>query len=118
VGRALGEIAVDRTSLYREEIYTDLKVATVRVLIPVKPDGARDPSRTPLFIAQTQLLSQAGPLPVQTPIEASNLDEAISKFPEAIKRGVETMIEEAKQVQRDEASRIVVPGRPGGKIIP
>jgi hypothetical protein len=55
---------------------------------------------------------------VQTPIEASNLDEALSKFPEAIKRGVEAMIEEAKQVQREEASRIVVPGRPGGKIIP
>jgi hypothetical protein len=62
-------------------------------------------------------MSQAGPLPVQTPIDAKSLDEALTKFPEAIRKGVEGMIEEARQIQREEASRIVVPGRSGGKII-
>jgi hypothetical protein len=117
VKSALGDIAVDRNNLYREESYTDLKVATIRVLTPVTLDGAADPSREPLFIAQTQLMSQAGPLPVQTSIDAKSLAEALAKFPEAIKKGVEAMIEEAKQIQREEASRIVVPGRSPGKII-
>jgi hypothetical protein len=83
VKSALGEIAVDRNNLYREESYTDLKVATIRVLTPVTLDGAADPSREPLFIAQTQLMSQAGPLPVQTSIDAKSLTEALAKFPEA-----------------------------------
>jgi len=117
VKSALGDIAVDRDNLYREESYTDLKVATIRVLTPVTLDGTVDPNREPLFIAQTQLMSQAGPLPVQTSIDARTLQEAIAKFPEAIKKGVEAMIEEAKQIQRDESSRIVVPGRSPGKII-
>ena len=117
VKSALGDIAVDRENLYREESYTDLKVATIRVLTPVTLNGSVDPNREPLFIAQTQLMSQAGPLPVQTSIDARTLQEAIAKFPEAIKKGVEAMIEEAKQIQRDEASRIVVPGRSPGKII-
>ena len=49
--------------------------------------------------------------------------EAFEKFPEAINVAVERMIEEAKEMQRQEASRIVVPGQgsmgpggPGGKI--
>jgi hypothetical protein len=117
VKSALGDIAVDRENLYREESYTDLKVATIRVLTPVTLNGSVDPNREPLFIAQTQLMSQAGPLPVQTSIDARTLEEALAKFPEAIKKGVEAMIEEAKQIQRDEASRIVVPGRSPGKII-
>ena len=38
-------------------------------------------------------------------------------FPEAVNQTVERMIEEAREMQRQEASRIVVPGRePGGKI--
>ena len=117
VKSALGDIAVDRDNLYREESYTDLKVATIRVLTPVTLDGTVDHNREPLFIAQTQLMSQAGPLPVQTSIDAGSLEEALAKFPEAIKKGVEVMIEEAKQIQREEASRIVVPGRSPGKII-
>ena len=58
------------------------------------------------------------------------LDEAIAQFPEAINQAVERLIEEARELQRQEASRIVVPGQgpmggpmgpggpggPGGKI--
>ena len=39
------EAAMDVKSLYREEIYTDRKVGTLRVLIPVKSDGSPDTSR-------------------------------------------------------------------------
>jgi len=58
-------------------------------------------------------MSQMGPLPVSSPIEASNLEEAIEKFPQAIKDAVDNMIEEAKEQRRQESSRIVVPGQGG-----
>lgn len=115
--RSIGEISVDRENLYREEIFTDLKVATLRRLTPVKADGSDDPSRPVLFVGQTTLLSQAGPVPVQCPIEAASLDDAVAQFPNAVNTAIEQMIEEAREIQREEASRIVVPGRDlGGKV--
>ncbi len=114
----LEEIAVDRENLYLEEVFTDLKVATLRRLTPVKPDGSPDETRPTLFHAQTQLMSQMGPLPVNCAIEAASLEEAMQKFPEAIAEAIEHMVEEAKELQRQEASRIIVPGAAplGGKI--
>jgi hypothetical protein len=113
----LAEIRVQEDNLYREETYTDLRVATIRRLVPVKPDGSPDPSRPELFSGQTNLMSQAGPLPVECPLEAATIDEAIEKFPEAIQAAVERLIEEAKEIRRREASRIVVPGQmPGGGL--
>ena len=111
----LAEIRVQEDNLYREETYTDLRVATIRRLVPVKPDGSPDPTRPELFSGQTNLMSQAGPLPVECPLEAVTIDEAIEKFPDAIQAAVERLIEEAKEIRRREASRIVVPGQmPGG----
>lgn len=114
---SVGEISVDPNSLYREEIFTDLRVATIRRLTPIRPDGTEDTSRAVMFVGQTTLLSQAGPVPVQCPIEATSLQEAWERFPAAVHQTVERMIEEAKELQRQEASRIVIPGRDtGGKI--
>jgi hypothetical protein len=107
--RVVGELNVDTKNLYREESYTDLKVASLKRLVPVTASGEPDPSREPRFIAQTQLMSQVGPVPVSALIEARTLEEAIAKFPEAVSRAVEEMIEEAREIQRQEASRIVVP---------
>jgi hypothetical protein len=106
------EVRVDVANLYREEVYTDLRVATIRVLVPIKLDGSRDTSRETLFSGQTTLLSQAGPLPVECAIEAANLEEATQKFPQAMKEAVDRLIEEAREIRRREASRIVVPGGP------
>jgi hypothetical protein len=116
--QSLNDIQVDQNNLYREDTFTDLRVASLRRLTPVKTDGSPDESREIVFIGQTQLMSQAGLLPVQCQIEAGTLDEAIRKFPEAVKLAVEKMVEEAKEMQRREASRIVVPGSPqmGGNI--
>ena len=71
------------------------------------------------FIGETTLMSQRGPLPVQAPIDAKDLAEAFEKFPEAVNRAVEELIEQAREMQRQEASRIVVPGQgpAGGRII-
>jgi hypothetical protein len=108
------EIRVDGSNLYREEIFTDLKVATIRRLTPVKPDGSDDASRPVVYVGQTTLLSQAGPVPVQCQIEAGSLQEAMDGFPGAVNQAVERMIDEAREMQRQEASRIVVPGRDSG----
>ena len=110
----VSEISVDPDSLYREEIFTDLKVATIRRLTPVRSDGTDDTSRPLIFVGQTTLMSQAGPVPVQCPIEASSLEEAMERFPGAVSEAIERMIEEAREIQRQEASRIVVPGRDTG----
>jgi len=107
--RVVGELNVDTKNLYREESYTDLKVASLKRLVPVTVTGDPDPSREPRFVAQTQLMSQVGPVPVSALIEARTLEEAIAKFPEAVSRAVEEMIEEAREIQRQESSRIVVP---------
>jgi len=107
--RVVGDLTVDANNLYREESYTDLKVASLRRLVPITATGDPDPARETRWIAQTQLMSQVGPVPVSAIIEAKSLQEAIQKFPDAVGRAVEEMIEEAREIQRSEASRIVVP---------
>jgi hypothetical protein len=106
----LSEIKLDAKSLYREEVFTDLRVGTLKQLTPVTSDGNRDMGRPMAYVGETQLMSQVGPLPVQAPIEAASLQEAIERFPAAVQRAVEAMIAEVKELQRKEMSRIVVPG--------
>lgn len=111
----LDQIQVDQQNLYREESITDLRVATIRRLIPINADGTDDISRPTQYIGSTQIISQMGPLPISAPIEAASLQEAIEKFPQAVKDAVDQMVEEAKEYRRQESSRIVVPGTmPGG----
>ena len=108
--QALSEIKMDDQNLYKEEVYTDLRVGSLKQLTPVTKDGERDISRPLAFIGETQLMSQVGPLPVQTRIEADNLKAAVEGFPAAIQTAVEAMIDEVKELQRKEMSKIVVPG--------
>jgi hypothetical protein len=120
----LPEIKLDPKDLYREEIFTDRKAGTLRRLTPVKSDGSDDTSRTVLYSGQTQLLTPAGVLPLSFELEAASLEDACSKFPEAVKLAIEQAIEEAREMRREAASRIVVPGTggdmggppPGGRI--
>jgi hypothetical protein len=106
----LSEIKLDETNLYREESITDLRVGSIKQLTPVTKTGERDLARPLVFIGETQLMSQVGPLPVQARIEAENLETAIERFPAAVQVAVEAMIDEVKELQRKEMSRIVVPG--------
>ena len=112
----LADIQVDTSNLYREEIITDLRVASIRKMVPIKPDGSDDPSREPIFTVQTTLMSQGGPLPVQCQLEATNLEEAAAAFPQGIQDAVERMVEDAREMQRREASRIVVPNEMPGNL--
>ena len=111
------ELKIDAANLYREETYTDLRIGSIRHLIPIKPDGSPDPERKPLFVAQTNAMTQAGLVPLDAPIDASNLQEAIEKFPDAVRAAMARLVETVRELQRQEASRIIVPKTgPGGKI--
>ncbi|HEY3784468.1 MAG TPA: hypothetical protein VGL55_04255 [Steroidobacteraceae bacterium] len=105
----LPDVRLDPAGLYREEIFTDRRAGTVRRLIPVTIAGETDASRTVLFSGQTQLLTPAGVLPLVFDIDASTLDEALQRFPEGVKGALEQAIDEAREMRREAASRIVVP---------
>lgn len=105
----LPEVRLDPAGLYREEIYTDRRAGTIRRLTPVTVDGATDPNRPVLFSGQTQLLTPAGVLPLAFEIEASTLEEALAKFPDGVNGALEQAIDEAREMRREAASRIVVP---------
>ena len=109
----LPEIKLDANQLYREEIFTDRKAGTLRRLVPVKSDGSDDTSRAVLYSGQTQLLTPAGVLPLAFELEANSLEDACGKFPEAVKIAIEQAIEEAREMRREAASRIVVPDAGG-----
>lgn len=101
---------MDVENLHREEVFSDLQAASVRRLTPVKADGSTDTTRDIIYIGETNLMTQMGPLPVQFPIEAKSLDDAFSQFAEGVKGAIERLNERAKEMVRDESSRIVVPG--------
>ena len=114
----LDELKVDAANLYREEVFSDLRVATIRRLTPIKIDGTNDDSRQTMFSVETQILTPQGLVPVHAPVEAATLAEAIERFPAAIQAGLDRMIEEAREIRRQSASRIVTPQEVGGgKII-
>ncbi len=109
------ELKMDPQSLYREETFTDRRIGTIRVLTPVRPDGATDPSRSVLFQGEAQLLTPAGVLPLSFDIEATSLPDAIEKFADAAKAGVERTVRELQELRREASSSIIVPDRiPGG----
>jgi hypothetical protein len=103
------EIQLDSNGLYREEIFTDRKVGTIRQLIPVSASGAPDSARSVLYSGQTQLLTPGGVLPLAFELEAKSLEEAVKKFAGAAQEALEQTIEEAREYRREAASRIVVP---------
>lgn len=104
------DVRMDKENLYLEESFTDLKAGSIRQLTPVMSDGTPDKNRKIFFMAQTQLMTQAGMLPIQCEIEALTLNEAIDKFPAAVNEAVEKLVERANEMRRQESSRIIVPG--------
>src|SRR5579871_1459047 len=114
----LPDVKVDANNLYREEVFTDRRAGTIRRLTPVKIGGETDTSRAVLFSGQTQLLTPAGVLPLVFEIEATTLQEALDRFPDGVKMALEQAIEEAREIRRESASRIVVPEVGAGPLGP
>jgi hypothetical protein len=105
----LAEAGMDADSLYREELYTDLKLGTLRVMVPVKSDGSADSARTTLYTGEARLMTQMGPLPVSFEIEAATLAEAVAKYGAAAKAGIEQALRELQELRRQASSSIVIP---------
>lgn len=110
--RGLDQMKVDLKNLYREEVFTDLAMATIQRHSPVKADGTPDPERPVLYTGQTSLMSEMGSIPLNFVIEAKSLEEAFTLFPKAMEAGYAKMVEELKELRREQASRIVVPQGP------
>ena len=110
----LPDLSMDSNALYREDTYTDRRIGTLRQLTPVDAEGAIDGSRAVRYSGQTQLMTPAGALQLVFEIEADSMQQAIERFPVAAKQSLEQTMEELKEMQRQQASSIVVPGQGGG----
>ena len=110
------DIAMDATSLYREETFTDRRVGTLQRLTPVTAAGATDTARPVLYVGQTQVLTPAGALPLSFEVQAKSLEDAVAQFGEHAKRALDRTLRRLEELRREQASSIIVPGSapPGG----
>ncbi|HWP65522.1 MAG TPA: hypothetical protein VNO26_06390 [Candidatus Limnocylindria bacterium] len=103
------DLTMDPASLYREDVFTDRKLGTIRRLVPVTADGQPDESRTALFIGQAQIVTPGGLLPLSFEIEANSLPEAVAQFGAAAKVAIEDTVRELQELRRQAASSLVIP---------
>jgi len=98
--RPATDAAMDATSLYREEIITDRKIGTIRLLTPVKSDGSPDAGRPTVYTGEAQVMTNMGALPVSFEIEAKNLAEAVANYGDAARAGIERTMHELQEMRR------------------
>lgn len=99
--------------LYLEETFTDRKVGTIRRLTPVDADGNADPGRPALYQGMAQVMTAAGPMPLNFDIPGTTLAEACANFSDCAQEAVEDMAKRLEEMRREQASQIVVPGQGG-----
>lgn len=109
---------MDPANLYREDVVTDRKVGTIRMLTPITPEGDRDTTRPMLFAGDAQIMTQMGPLPLSFDIPGETLAEAVANYGEAAKEGLRKTIERIEEMRREAAHQIVTPGMPGYQAPP
>ena len=111
------DIQMDAASLYREEVYSDRRVGTIRAFVPVTTAGTPDAGRPVIYSGEVQIVTQVGSLPVGFEIEAKSLAEAVAGYANAAQAAVERTLQELAELRRQAASSIVVPA-PGGGFAP
>jgi len=104
----------DKGGLYREDSFTDRQVGSIRQMTPVTAKGDIDESRPVIFMGATQIMTGAGPMPLNFEIPGENLEEAADHFGKSAKIAVEEMAVKLEEMRREQASSIVVPGQGGG----
>ena len=104
------EIQMDAQGICREEVFTDNRIGTIRKLTPVTSNGEDDASRDVQFLGSTQIMTPGGALPLNFEIPADSLEGAVEGFGTAAQQAVEQTMEELREMQRQQASSIVVPG--------
>lgn len=108
------DISMSPDELYLEEVFTDNKVGTIRRMTPVTSEGVKDDSREIVYIGSTQMMTPAGPMPLNFELAGKSLGEAAQNFGEAANQSVEETMKELQEMRRQQASQIVVPGQGGG----
>jgi hypothetical protein len=104
------DLSVKQDSLYLEESFSDLDMGSIRRLTPVKPNGLKDKSRKQIFVGHLNIMTPQGPIPIQAPIDAGNLKEAMEMYPGAMKIALKKMKEQVEKLNKEQESRIIVPG--------
>ena len=118
------DIQMDVSSLCREEIYTDRRFGTIRVLTPVVASGADDPSRRTVYAGEAQIMTQVGALPISFEIEATSLAGAVAGYGPAAKVALDRTMKELAEMRRQAQTGLVIPqggmggmgGMPGGGL--
>ena len=117
MNQQLPDIKIDETSLVKEDVYSDQKIGSVRVLTPVLLTGEVDPTREVTYFGQTQVMSPNGPIPLNFELKAEQLADAFAAFGDAAKESMEQTMREIQEYQREQASKIVMPGQSQGSKI-
>ncbi|MBX3702637.1 MAG: hypothetical protein KF822_02555 [Steroidobacteraceae bacterium] len=104
-----GEPRMNADTLYREDVFTDQRVGTVRRLQPVRADGSDDPSRPVIFIGQATVMTPMGSLPLSFELDATDLAGAVARFGTAAQQAIEDAARELQEMRRQAASSIVIP---------
>ena len=107
---------MDPSQIYREDIFTDRRVGTIRRLTPVTADGADDAARPVLYVGQAQVMTPMGTLPISFELEALSLSAAIVKFGEAAEQAVQQTVRELQEMRREQASSLVIPDAAAGSL--
>jgi hypothetical protein len=103
------KLEFDAANLYREDVFTDQKIGTIRQMTPVKHDGTNDQSRPVLFVGETSLMTPAGTLPIHFRLEGPSLGEAAKQFSDSANKAIQDTMEQLRELRRQAASSIVVP---------
>jgi len=111
---------MDPNALWREEIYTDREIGTIRRLIPVKSDGSTDVARKIVFVGEASLMTPAGSLPLSFEIPAADLGQAAAGYGAALEKAYQETMQELQEMRRKASSQIVIPqgGLPPGGLPP
>ena len=107
------DMKMDPDALWREETYTDQKIGTIRVMTPVTRDGGPDATRQVQFVGQASIYTPAGALPISFELEGPTLSDACRQFADAANKAVEETMEQLREMRRQQAGSIVVPGQGG-----
>jgi hypothetical protein len=110
------QAAMDSSQIYREDIFTDRRVGTIRRLTPVTSDGADDATRAVLYVGQAQVMTPMGALPISFELEAASLSAAVAQFGDAAEQAVQQTVRELQEMRREQASSLVIPDSAGASL--
>lgn len=105
------DVRMDAGDLWREEVVTDRKIGTIRMMVPIKADGSTDPARATVYTGEAQMMTNMGPLPINFDIEAKSLADAVNGYASAAKVAIERTVRELQEMRREAASGLVLPGQ-------